>query len=109
MKEQRNTEGRSGLLFDILSIGQDLTQLAGSYIVLIREEVREEAKALGRRTALAAALMLMFVIGTILFAIGLSRIIDFWLNTDGVGFVVVGGFLLLLLPAAVLIMTRKGH
>jgi len=107
MKEQRNSACQSGLLVDFLNIGQSLTRLASTYIVLVREEVREEARAWGRRTALAAALLFMFVIGTILFAIGLSRIIDTWLETDGVGFVIVGAFLLMLLPIAVLAMTRR--
>jgi len=107
MKEQRNTACRSGLLIDMLNIGQSLTRLASTCVVLVREEVREEAKALGRRAALAAALLFMFVIGTILFAVGLGRIIDFWLGVDGIGFLIVGAFLLMLLPIAIIVMTRK--
>ena len=107
MKEQRDNGRRPGLLIDILSIGQSLVKLAGTYVLLIREELWEEAKAVGRRTALAAALLLLALLGTVLFAVGLSRVIDFWIGVQGIGYVIVGAFLLSLLPAFILLMTRR--
>ena len=107
MKEQRDNGCRPGLLIDILTAGQTLVKLAGTYVLLIREELWEEAKAVGRRMALAAALLPLAILGIILFAIGLSRVLDFWIGVQGVGYLIVGSFLLLLLPATLLLMTRK--
>lgn len=103
-----DNQNRMGLLVDFLCIGRNLAKLATSYLLLIREQVKEDAKIAGRRTALTAALLFVFVIGMVLFSVGLSKVVETWIGTEGTGYVAVGGFMILLLPIAVLIFTRRG-
>ena len=107
MTERSDNERRKGLADDILAVGHQLAELARAWLLLIQEEVRQEAKTLGRRIALAAALLVLFLTGSILFAIGLGRILDVWIGVEGIGFVIIGAFLILLLPLNLLIMTRR--
>jgi len=92
---------------DVLGIGHEVTRLVNTYVRLAREELRDEARAVGRRTAIAAALLVVFSVGTVLLAVGLSRIVERWLEVEGIGPVVVGGLMIITVPAAAYLMLKR--
>ncbi|HUS59009.1 MAG TPA: phage holin family protein [Planctomycetota bacterium] len=107
MKDQHINERRPGLVEDVLGIGHQLTKLVNTYIALLHQEVREEAKTVGRRAAITAALLVIFTVGTALFGIGLSRLVTYWLAIEGIGPVIVGGLMIVTMPIAAYLMLRR--
>ena len=52
-------------------------------------------------------LFFLLLLGTVFFAIGLSRLIDSWLEVQGIGYLITGTIFILALPMAFLAMTRR--
>lgn len=115
MSEQPDEDCRNGTIPEIVasalvaSAFKHLKELATSYLLLIREVARDEANRAMRRAAFVIAMLVFLGVGATLLGIGISRLLQTYVEFTGGGYIITGGSLLVISGLALLLWMRSHH
>jgi|GEM_PF-6128695 len=96
----------NGFLAGVASYVRELAEIS---LENVRHSAREEARTLGRRTIITAALLVALGFGIVMIGVGAGQILETFFPTKGTGYLILGGFFALASGIAIALTLRSRH